>query len=54
MAEKDALGMFMDFIGKTDPMSADEEMYHMARFKLEGKPADRDRLIVSNLKFAFE
>ncbi len=54
MVEKDALGMFMDFIGKTDPMSADEEMFHMARFKLHGDPADREKLIVSNLRFALQ
>ncbi len=54
MVEKDALTMFRDFIGKTDPMSADEEMFHMARFKLHGDPVDRERLIVSNLRFALQ
>ena len=54
MAEKDALGMFMDFIEKTDPMSADEETFYMARFKLKGRSADREKLIVSNLRYAFQ
>ena len=52
MVEKDALGMLQDIISKTEVLSADEETFYMARFKLEGRSADREKLIVSNLRFA--
>jgi len=52
MTEKTALEMLYDISNKYSPLTANEEMFYMSRYKKDKNLEDRELLVLSNLRFA--